>query len=65
MHISYARVYKFKHLMFEWHSYMGPVFLRHADCEPKPEQLRPMRDYAVLNKWERLCKNEREQYRIY
>ncbi len=65
IHISYAKVYQFKHITFEWHSYCGPFFLRRKDLEPKDERKgRPMRDYGVLNQWLRLDKEDRENYRV-
>jgi hypothetical protein len=64
INITYQKIYEFQHLLFEYHPYMGPVFLRHKDCEPKNQQLRPSRDYGVLNKWEKLSKEEKETFRI-
>lgn len=62
--ITTAKIYQFKSITFEFHRYCGPTFLRRKDWEPKPQQLRPMRDYAALAQWEKLNKDEREQYRI-
>ena len=65
MHLSICRGYQYKHIHFEWHSYCGPTFLRIKDSEPKSQQLRPMRDYAALAKWESLNKEEREEFGVY
>jgi len=65
LHVSFSKVYEFKSILFEWHSYCGPLFLRFKDCEPKKEQQRPLRDYGVLNQWCRLSDDQKEQYRVY
>lgn len=62
--LTMAKIYNFKSIMFEYHNYCGPLFLRRKDWEPKNQQIRPMRDYGVLAKWEKLSKDEREQYRV-
>jgi len=62
--VTTMKVYKFKHLVFDFHDYLGPGFLRHKDFEPKSQQFRPMRDYGVLNQWEKLSKEDREKFRI-
>lgn len=65
LHMNICRGYKFEHIYFEWHNYSGPCFLRRKDDEPKPQQFRPMRDYAALARWERLSKERQEEFRVY
>ena len=65
VHVSFSKVYRFKSILFEWHSYCGPLFLRRKDMEPKNEQQRPMRDYGLLSKWCNMSKTKQEQYRVY
>lgn len=65
MHISISGGYQYKHIYFEWHSYCGPLFLRRKDSEPKPQQFRPMRDYAALWQWQQLTKQQQEEFRVY
>lgn len=62
--ITFARVYRFKSICFEWHNYLGPTFLRIKDFEMKPEQFRPFREYGLLNQWLKLSDEEREGYRV-
>lgn len=64
MHISFTRVYQYKHITFEFHQWLGPLFLRRKDHEAKNNQYRPMRDYALLYKWIRMSEEEQERYRI-
>ena len=64
MIISTAKLYKYKHVCFEWHNYLGPTFCRIKDFEPKNEQYRTARDYAQFAKWYNLGEIEREKYRV-
>lgn len=35
VHMSFGKIYRYKHLIFEHHDYCGPQFLRHKDHEAK------------------------------
>ena len=63
-HMSYAKIYQFEHITFEFHRYCGPAFLRRKDHEEKNELLRPARDYAALGRWCRLSKDKQKKYLI-
>jgi hypothetical protein len=62
--ISQEKIYQFKSITFAWHNYLGPSFLRKKDWEPKRQERITNRDYAILNKWQSLSKDEREQHRV-
>lgn len=64
IHVSMAKVYRFKGITFEWHDYLGPTFLRRKDLELKPALIRPMREYGLLGQWLRLSPVDRESYRL-
>jgi len=64
IHVSWAKVYKYKSICFDWHDYCGPTFLRVKDLESKNQQHRPMRDYGLLSQWLDLNDAEREKYRL-
>lgn len=65
IHMNICGGYQFEHIYFEWHNYSGPCFLRRKDDEPKPQQFRPLRDYKALARWERLSKDQQEEFRVY
>lgn len=64
IHMSFAKVYKYKSICFDWHEYLGPTFLRMKDYEAKSEQYRPFREYGLLNQWMKLNDEGREEYRV-
>lgn len=64
IHMSFAKVYKYKSICFDWHEYLGPTFLRMKDYEAKSEQHRPFREYGLLQQWLTMNDGEREEYRV-
>lgn len=64
IHISFNKVYRYKHVTFEWHRFCGPLFVRMKDLEPKSQQLRPMRDYKVINQWANMPDEDKEKYLV-
>lgn len=59
-----AKVYHFKHLIFEHHDFLGPQFLRRKDHEPKDMSRATLRDWGVFAQWNQLDKNQKEIYRV-
>lgn len=64
MFLSFGRVYIYKSICFEFHNYLGPTFCRMKDKEMKANQLRPLREYGLLNQWLKMSVQEREIYRV-
>lgn len=64
IHISFAKIYRFEHIAFEWSDYLGPVFLRIKDLKPKNNQWRTNRDYAALERFLRLSEGDKEGFRL-
>ena len=64
IHISYAKVYQFEHITFEYHYWCGSAFLRRKDHETKENWKRPARDWAALNRWCNLSEEQQKQYLI-
>lgn len=64
IHISYAKIYKFERIVFEWSDYLGPVFLRLKDLQPKNNQWRTNREYASLDRFLRLSESDKEEFRL-
>ena len=66
IHVSWAKIYRYKSITFEWHFWCGPMFLRRKDLEPKslPHHV-PNRYWGELSQWQRLSEAERENYRIF
>lgn len=62
--MRYAKIYRFEHIAFGWSDYLGPVFLRLKDLEPKNNQWRNNRDYAALGRFLRLSESDREGFRL-
>ena len=48
IHMSFAKIYHFKHLVFDCHEYLGPQFLRHKDHEAKDMRRASGRDWGVF-----------------
>ena len=64
IHLNIAKVYRYKHLIFEHHSYLGPQFLRQKDHEVKDMRHCTGRDWGVFKQWKRMPKNQQEIYRM-
>ena len=64
IHLNIAKVYRYKHLTFEHHSYLGPQFLRQKDHEVKDMRNATLRDWGVFAQWNRMPKNQQEIYRV-
>lgn len=64
VHISYARIYRVGGVTFEWNDYLGPYIInRHTDKERNYNNI-SMRNWAQVNKFHHMSKDEREQYRL-
>ncbi|WP_146071873.1 hypothetical protein [Marinobacterium lutimaris] len=63
IHMSFAKIYGFKSITFEWHDYLGPTFLRRKDYELRPVRSIPLRQWGELGQWMRLSDVQREEYR--
>ena len=63
IHISIAKAYKYKSLLFTFHDYLGPEFLRHKDHELTTRKI-SLRQWGEFAQWLKLNKIDREVYRI-
>jgi len=64
IHIATARVYKFGHVTFEWHDYLGPEILSGRTLEPIDMCQVGNRAWAMISKFQKLSKEDRELYRL-
>lgn len=64
VHMSFAKIYKYKSLIIDWHEWCGPTFLRHKDHEPRDMAKIPLRQWGEFNQWLNLNDKEKELYRI-
>jgi len=64
IHISWAKIYKYKSLIIDWHEYCGPAFLRRKDYKPKDMSRISLRQWGEFNQWLRLSEVEREKYSL-
>ena len=62
-HICLANIYKFKGLVFEYHSYFGPIQYKKDLSEPRKNISRNF--YDVIDQFVKLSNKEREKYLIY
>ncbi|MCY9870482.1 hypothetical protein [Vibrio barjaei] len=65
IHVSWAKIYKYKSLIIDWHDYLGPTFLRHKDLEPKDMGAIPLRLWGEFAQWNALSDEEKEKYRFH
>lgn len=65
IHMSFAKIYKYKSLIIDWHEYCGPTFLRHKDHEVKDMSKIRCRQWGEFSQWYRLSEDEKEAFRIY
>ena len=64
IHVSYARIYRVGGVTFEWHRVLGALIInRHTDNERSYTNI-SARNWAQVDKFCRMSKDEREQYRI-
>ena len=63
--IHLADIYRFEGFTFEWHHYFGPFRCR-KNGEPTLRQpLERSKFWKMLERWEKLTKDEKEKTRIY
>jgi hypothetical protein len=76
LHISWANIFYYKGVFIDWHNYCGPTLLRRnshsnrkvlSDCIGEERHWKNIsgRTWALVGKFARLSKEEREQYRIF
>ncbi len=65
IHMSFAKIYKYKSLIIDWHDYLGPTFLRHKDHEPKNMARISLRQWGEFLQWHSMSKENQEKYRIF
>ena len=61
--VSIAKAYKYKSLVFTFHDYLGPEFLRHKDHELIARKI-SLRQWGEFYQWLKMNREDREQYRI-
>lgn len=64
IHISFAKIYQFKSITFEFHEYCGPTFLRRKDLEMRSDRSIQQRQWSEFGQWIRLSADQREEYRL-
>ena len=64
IHMSFAKIYKYKSLIIDWHEWCGPTFLRRKDHEPKGMGRVGLRQWGEFSQWYNLSDNDKEKYRI-
>ena len=62
-HICLPNIYKFKGLVFEFHSYLGPIQYKKDLSEPRKNISKNF--YDVIDQFVKLSDKEREKYLIY
>lgn len=63
--IHLADIYQFKGYTFEWHRFCGPVLCR-KDMEPAKRQPGvKSKFWRVIDEWQKLPTDKKEQTRIY
>ena len=65
IHMSFAKIYKYKSLVIDWNEYLGPIFLRHKDHRAKDMSRIGRRQWGEFVQWWRMSDDEREAFRIY
>ncbi len=65
IHMSFAKIYKYKSLIIDWHEWCGPTFLRHKDHEPKDMAKVGGRQWGEFSQWYRLSDKDKEACRIF
>jgi len=60
--ICYSPVFRYKGVLFEWHSYFGPTILRKRDMEPRARSTGREIDTAV--EWSKLPKRQRQRFAV-
>lgn len=64
IHISFANVFIYKGVTIGWHDYIGPtIFRRGTDIERNYKGV-SLRTWSLVNKFSKLSKEDREQFRI-
>lgn len=61
--ICLANIYEFEGLVFEYHSYLGPMQYKKDLSEPRKNTSKNFWD--VIAKFEKLSREERDKYLIY
>lgn len=64
IHISWAKVYRYKGVTFYWHSYLGPTILRRNTGNERNWRNVSGRVWGLFGQWLRLPESEQEKYRI-
>lgn len=66
VHVSYSKIYRVGGVTFEWHDgWFGPLIInRHTEKE-RPFRSISRRNWAAINKFLRMTKEQRENHRIH
>ena len=64
IHMSFAKVYKFKQCTFEWHDYLGPQPINRGTLEPLTYSV-GFRYWSSISKFSNLPNKEKQKFRIY
>lgn len=64
MLIHGGKTYQYKAITFDWHDYLGPIMLNRHTFNERPWRSVSRRQWALLEQWQRLSKEQKELYRI-
>lgn len=65
VHMSFAKIYRYKGVTFDWHEYLGPIVInRHTEKERDYRNI-SLRNWAMIGKFYKLSDEQKEEHRIF